>query len=280
MAGYSHDRSVARCRQAISVAALCAALALGSCQTARDSRGTLFGGGGSPEITGSIGPSRDSLVATGKLAAAWEKNPADPRAAMMYVSQLEAIGSNGKALQVLQETWRRNSDNAALASAYGKRLAAAGRPAEARTVLERALALGAGRDWRVHSLLGTVHDALGEHKLAQADYAEALRLKPNHTPVLNNMGMSHALAGDLKTAEKILRRALGIDGKNSTVRQNLALVVGLQGRFSEAERIVSRDLPPNLVAANIAYLRTMLSQNNVWDALKAGKGKTGEKGRS
>jgi Flp pilus assembly protein TadD len=66
------------------------------------------------------------------------------------------------------------------------------------------------------------------------------------------------------------------DGANTTIRQNLALIVGLQGRFEEAEQIVSRDLPPDLVAANIAYLRTMLSQNNVWDALKGGKKPSGK----
>jgi Flp pilus assembly protein TadD len=43
------------------------------------------------------------------------------------------------------------------------------------------------------------------------------------------------------------------------VRQNLALVVGLQGRFAEAESIVKADLPPDEAAANVAYLKQMLS---------------------
>jgi Flp pilus assembly protein TadD len=36
-------------------------------------------------------------------------------------------------------------------------------------------------------------------------------------------------------------------------------VVGLQGRFSEAESIVKADLPPDEAAANVAYLKQMLS---------------------
>ena len=44
------------------------------------------------------------------------------------------------------------------------------------------------------------------------------------------------------------------------MRQNLALVVGLQGRFGEAESIARADLPSNEAAANVAYLRQMLTQ--------------------
>jgi Flp pilus assembly protein TadD len=46
------------------------------------------------------------------------------------------------------------------------------------------------------------------------------------------------------------------------VRQNLALVVGLQGRFAEAESIVKADLPADEAAANVAYLREMLSRKD------------------
>jgi Flp pilus assembly protein TadD len=45
------------------------------------------------------------------------------------------------------------------------------------------------------------------------------------------------------------------------VRQNLALVVGLQGRFAEAESIARSDLPPEEAAANVAYLKQMMSEH-------------------
>lgn len=47
------------------------------------------------------------------------------------------------------------------------------------------------------------------------------------------------------------------------MRQNLGLVVGLQGRFAEAETIVKADLPPEQAAANVAYLKEMLSRSDV-----------------
>lgn len=49
------------------------------------------------------------------------------------------------------------------------------------------------------------------------------------------------------------------------MRQNLALVVGLQRRFAEAEQIASADLPKDEAAANVAYLREMLSKQNAWN---------------
>jgi len=47
-------------------------------------------------------------------------------------------------------------------------------------------------------------------------------------------------------------------------------VVGLQGRFEEASAIASKDLPPQQVEANMAYLKTMLSQPNTWQQLQEG----------
>jgi Flp pilus assembly protein TadD len=64
-----------------------------------------------------------------------------------------------------------------------------------------------------------------------------------------------------------LRRAVGRPGANPRVRQNLALVVGLQGRFEEAEQVARADLPPDEAAANVAYLRKMLAQQNNWKKL-------------
>jgi Flp pilus assembly protein TadD len=60
-----------------------------------------------------------------------------------------------------------------------------------------------------------------------------------------------------------LRRATAQPGGGPKARQNLALVVGLQGRFAEAESIARADLPPDEAAANVVYLKQMLSQQKV-----------------
>jgi Flp pilus assembly protein TadD len=84
--------------------------------------------------------------------------------------------------------------------------------------------------------------------------------------VLSNLGLSYALSKNLTKAEATLKRATAGQRVDPRVRQNLALVVGLQGRFAEAETIARADLPSNEAAANVAYLRQMLSQPNALQA--------------
>ncbi|MGA7070135.1 MAG: hypothetical protein WBZ30_01805, partial [Bradyrhizobium sp.] len=76
---------------------------------------------------------------------------------------------------------------------------------------------------------------------------------------------------DLPKAEEVLRRAYASAGADARVRQNLALVVGLQGRFAEAEQIVRADLPADEAAANVAYLKQMLSRKDDPRTASAGK---------
>ena len=111
---------------------------------------------------------------------------------------------------------------------------------------------------------------MGNAKQARELYRKALDLKPNEPSVLSNLGMSYVLEGDLRTAETYMRSASEQSGADSRVRQNLALVVGLQGRFDEAEQIASQELSAEQAQANVAYLRSMLSQQNAWKQLKDG----------
>jgi Flp pilus assembly protein TadD len=109
-----------------------------------------------------------------------------------------------------------------------------------------------------------VLDQMGRHEEAQRYYATALRIVPDEPSVLSNLGLSYALSKDLVRAEATLRRAAAQPRVDPRVRQNLALVVGLQGRFAEAESIAQADLPSDEAAANVAYLRKMLAQQNGW----------------
>ena len=80
--------------------------------------------------------------------------------------------------------------------------------------------------------------------------------------MLSNLGLSYVLSKDLAKAEQVLRRAYANTKADARVRQNLGLVVGLQGRFAEAETIVKADLPPDEAAANVAYLKQMMSRQD------------------
>jgi pimeloyl-ACP methyl ester carboxylesterase len=60
--------------------------------------------------------------------------------------------------------------------------------------------------------------------------------------------------------EEALRRAYGRADADPRVRQNLGLVIGLQGRLAEAESIVRADRPAAEAAANVEYLKRLLSR--------------------
>src|SRR5262249_55136027 len=82
-----------------------------------------------------------------------------------------------------------------------------------------------------------------------------LQLAPNNPATLSNLGMYYAAHGRTAEAEPLLRKAAAMPGASAQVRQNLALILGLEGHVDEAEHLARRDLPPEVVANNLAYLR-------------------------
>jgi Flp pilus assembly protein TadD len=161
---------------------------------------------------------------------------------------------------VLEQAAIQNPKSMELLGAYGRALADTGNYQQALDVLGRAHTPDRP-DWHILSVQGAVLDQMGRHEDAQRYYATALKIVPDEPSVLSNYGLSYALAKDLVRAEMTLRRAAA-RSRDPRVRQNLALVVGLQGRFAEAESIARADLPPDDAAANVAYLRQMLAQQN------------------
>ncbi len=197
--------------------------------------------------------------------ASWEQryraNPTDATAAVNYAHGLRSTGQRAQAAAVLEQALLKNPKNTELLGAYGRALADVGNYQQALDVLNRAHTPDRP-DWRILSVQGAVLDQMGRHEDAQRYYATALKIVPEEPSVLSNLGLSYALSKDLVRAEMTLRRAVSRTGADLRVRQNLALVVGLQGRFAEAETIARADLPPDAAAANVAYLREMLAQQN------------------
>jgi Flp pilus assembly protein TadD len=113
----------------------------------------------------------------------------------------------------------------------------------------------APRDWRPVSLLAVAYEQAQRDDEALAAHRQALTLAPDEPAVLSNMAMYQATHGQLPEAEALLRRAVASPRVTAKIRQNLALVVGLQGRMDEAERLARQDLPPEMVASNMAWLK-------------------------
>jgi Flp pilus assembly protein TadD len=245
---------LARFLASAAVTAILAA-GLGGCQTT-----------GMSDITGSIGskadvqPDDDPRRAVEVLGERYRANPKDADVALRYGQALRATGQRSQAVAVLEQATIGHPGNKVLLAGYGRALADNGNFQQAFDVLSRAHSPD-DPDWRILSVQGTVLDQMGRHDEARNYYASALKIVPEEPTVLSNLGMSYVLSKDLPKAEETLRRAYAGKNLDPRVRQNLALVVGLQGRFREAEDIVKADLPADEAAANVAYLKEMLSSH-------------------
>ena len=218
------------------------------------------------DVTGSIGPKAeaaptDPARAIEVYGERYRANPKDADAALAYGQALRANGQRAQATAVLEQATIANPGNKLLLAQYGRALADNGNFQQAFDVLSKAHSPD-NPDWRLLSVQGTALDQMGRHDEARAYYASALKIAPGDPGVLSNLGLSYMLSRDLPKAEEALRQAYASPHASARVRQNLGLVVGLQGRFTEAETIVKADLPPDQAAANVAYLKEMLSRND------------------
>ena len=248
------------------------AVAAAGCQTTHptataDTTGSVAVASSVPTEAAGGGEPRREFDTAGAL---YRANPGDPEAAIRYAAALRAIGERAQASAVLEQASIKHPTNKAVLAAYGRALADAGNYAQAFEVLGQAHTPDQP-DSRLLSVQGAVLDQMGRHEEARRYYASALKLAPDDPAVLSNLGLSYALSKNLKQAEVILRRAVARPDAKARERQNLALVVGLQGRYQEAEDLARADLPPEEAAANVAYLRELLSGRSDWKKL----GRTG-----
>jgi Flp pilus assembly protein TadD len=248
--------SLARLLASAAVTAILAA-GLGGCQTMADITGSIT----PSKAEASAGADSDPRRAVEVYGERYRVNPKDADAALRYGQALRSTGQRSQAVAVLEQATIGHPGNKAMLAAYGRALADNGNFKQAFDVLGRAHTPD-NPDWRILSVQGTTLDQLGRHDEARRYYASALKIVPDEPSVLSNLGMSYVLSKDLPKAEENLRKAYGSAGADTRVRQNLGLVVGLQGRFTEAETIVKADLPPDEAAANVAYLKQMLSRKD------------------
>jgi Flp pilus assembly protein TadD len=225
----------------------------------------------STDTTGSLAlasPNRPDADWHRDVEAYGEKYRADPSnigVALRYAQALRATGQRAQAVAILEQLSMHNPTNKLVLGEYGRALADVGNYEQALEVLDRAHT-PEEPDWRILSVQGAVLDEMGRYDEAQRHYLTALKIVPNEPSVLSNLGLSYALSKDLAKAEETLRQAAAQQPADPRVRQNLALVIGLQGRFAEAENIARADLPPDEAAANVAYLRQMLSHKGTTPA--------------
>ena len=198
-------------------------------------------------------------------------DPRDAEAGVKLAASLRALGRYDEAAQAAGQVLILDPRNVEALIETARAHVAKGQGFYAVEPLTQAQSL-APRDWRVPSLLGVAYDQVSRFEDARAAWAQALQLSPDNPAVLTNMALHYAAQGDVARAETLLRTAAARPGATLQTRQNLALVLGLQGKTAEAEQILRRDLPPEQVEANLAWLRgrTGGATGRTWDAMRTG----------
>jgi Flp pilus assembly protein TadD len=252
-----------RSPSSLAIAAVLAA-ALGGCAANRG------------DITGSLPAASAKMSDTDwrqradDLSERYRANPSNPETAIAYAQALRATAQYSQAAAVLQQASMRNPRHPGVLGAYGRALADLGQYSQALDVLSKAHTPDQP-DWRILNAQGAVLDQMGNHAEARHYYETALKIDPEESSILSNLGLSYALSKDLVNAEQTLKRAANRPNSEPRVRQNLALVLGLQGKFQEAEGVATADLPPEEARANIAYMREMMKERDPWKTLAATK---------
>lgn len=239
------------------------ALVLSACATNRTS--TMQ----SPDFSGLSAVQTEAAVRD--LGSRYKARPRDKMTAIYYAAALRAGGQAAQAVAVLETAMSYAGADPDVQLAYAKALAANGQFDQALNVVNEAVRPDQP-DWNALSVKGAILDQMGEHDTARALYTQAQVLAPGQASLEANLGLSFAMTNDLDQAEAHLRKAVAMPTATSQIRQNLALVIGLQGRFDEARAIYARELPPQQVDSNMAYIRALLTQQNRWSAIKGAKG--------
>lgn len=84
----------------------------------------------------------------------------------------------------------------------------------------------------------------GTQSLMNQDYTDALtnllkanELNPNHSGILNNLGMAYYFKGERDLAVSTLNKSLKIDAGNSDAKVNLASIYFNDGQYDRAEKV-------------------------------------------
>jgi tetratricopeptide (TPR) repeat protein len=103
--------------------------------------------------------------------------------------------------------------------------------------------------------LGTALADAGEYAAAEAQYVEAVRIKPDYANGYASLGATRLAAGDLRGAAGALQRALQLEPNHPAANNNLGNALAQLGRADEAEAHYRR-----AVAVNPALVQ---AQNNL-----------------
>lgn len=102
--------------------------------------------------------------------------------------------------------------------------------------------------------MGIVCSKMGKHDTATKYLMEAVKIQPNNSKYLTDLGYALYLQNDLPAAEIALEESIKRDPSSKRSFNNMSLVLGHQGRMEEAYQVARRVMSAEEAHANIGYI--------------------------
>lgn len=138
-------------------------------------------------------------------------------------------------------------------------LATQGRDSECEYVLKRIIQDNP-KFLPAYNSLAELQMRQGHTNTAIETLQHALRINPEDTVLLNNLGMCWLVRRDYEYALKMFTKAAGIMPENVKYRANMAVALGLMGRDEESLSLFKHVLPEDQASHNLSVLQEAREQ--------------------
>ena len=133
-------------------------------------------------------------------------------------------------------------------------LATQGRDSECEYVLKRIIQDNP-KFLPAYNNLAELQMRQGRTNAAIETLQHALRINPDDTVLLNNLGMCWIVRRDYENALKMFTKAAGLMPENMKYRANMAVALGLMGRDDESLSLFKHVLPEDEAIHNLSVLQ-------------------------
>jgi tetratricopeptide (TPR) repeat protein len=180
---------------------------------------------------------------------------------------LLAKGALSEALQAYQRLVSLDSRDATARNGLGAAFAHLGQYPEAEAEFRQAIAIRPSFPEAYFNLAG-VHEATGRYYEAEMPLRRALKLKPSYADARARLGANFLLVGRLEEARDCCEKVLRISPRHVQALVGLGQTEALMGHFAEAEALYKRALEVDQSHASawaaLASLRKMTPADGAW----------------
>ncbi|MDB4336055.1 tetratricopeptide repeat protein [Synechococcus sp. AH-603-M21] len=165
---------------------------------------------------------------------------------ILIIEELYASGDYQKCLKACKKEIQKETEEVIFYKYAGKILLHLGQSEMSKEYLLRAQQLDS-KDPEITKDLGNVWNATKNYNEAAKYYQLSIKINPNFTPAINNLGLIAKQEGNLKLAQQLLEKARRLAPESASYHLNLASIYQLKGDNNQAltSTLKHLELKPN-----------------------------------